>query len=109
MRGELDALSDRKLFRLSNGNASELRDDDSDLEKPLQTLIENNLDSLVGIRFLASEYSIGKTHAGRIDSLGLDENSCHVMLEYKRSVTENVIIRGYYLNWLMNHQDELIS
>ena len=27
-----------------------------------------------------------KTHGGRIDSLGLDENHCPVILEYKRSV-----------------------
>jgi predicted transport protein len=79
----------------------------SDLEKPLQTLIEKNLDSLLGVRFLATEYSTGKTHAGRIDTLGLDENDCPVILEYKRSSGENVINQGlFYLNWLMDHQAE---
>ena len=67
-------MSDIKLFRLTQGHASELQGDASDLEKPLQTLIENNLDPLLGIRFLASEHSTGKTHAGRIDTLGLDEH-----------------------------------
>ena len=62
-------MSDIKLFRLSAGKASELSGDASGLEKPLQTLIENNLEPLLGIRFLATEYSTGKTHAGRIDSL----------------------------------------
>lgn len=75
-------MSDIKLFRLSAGKAIELQGDASDLEKPLQTLIEANLETLLGIRFLASEYSTGKTHAGRIDSLGLDENSCPAILEY---------------------------
>ncbi|MDP9900537.1 DUF5655 domain-containing protein [Variovorax ginsengisoli] len=100
-------MSDIKLFRLQSGRAFELQGDASDLEKPLQTLIESNLDTLLGIRFLATEYSTGKTHAGRIDSLGLDENNCPVILEYKRSVGENVINQGlFYLDWLMDHQAE---
>lgn len=100
-------MSDVKLFRLQSGRAFELQGDASDLEKPLQTLIEANLDTLLGIRFLATEYSTGKTHAGRIDSLGLDENNCPAILEYKRSVGENVINQGlFYLDWLMDHQAE---
>lgn len=100
-------MSDIKLFRLKAGSATELQGDASDLEKPLQTLIEANLETLLGIRFLATEYSTGKTHAGRIDSLGLDENNCPVILEYKRSVGENVINQGlFYLDWLMDHQAE---
>lgn len=100
-------MSDIKLFHLANGQASEMQGDASDLEKPLQTLIENNLEPLLGIRFLASEYSTGKTHAGRIDSLGLDENNCPVILEYKRSTGENVINQGlFYMDWMMDHQAE---
>ena len=100
-------MSDIKLFRLTAGKATELQGDASDLEKPLQTLIEANLEPLLGIRFLATEYSTGKTHGGRIDSLGLDENNCPVILEYKRSVGENVINQGlFYLDWLMDHQAE---
>lgn len=100
-------MSDIKLFRLQAGRATELQGDSSDLEKPLQTLIEKNLDVLLGIRFLATEYATGKTHGGRIDSLGLDENHCPVILEYKRSVGENVINQGlFYLDWLMDHQAE---
>lgn len=73
----------------------------------MQNLIEANLDTFLSIRFLASEYSTGKTHGGRIDSLGLDENHCPVIVEYKRSVGENVINQGlYYLDWLMDHQAE---
>ncbi len=100
-------MSDIKLFRLTQGQVIELQGDASDLEKPLQTLIEANLETLLGIRFLATEYSTGKTHGGRIDSLGLDENHCPVILEYKRSVGENVINQGlFYLDWLMDHQAE---
>lgn len=100
-------MSDIKLFRITKGQATELQGAASDLEKPMQSLIEANLDTFLGIRFLASEYSTGKTHGGRIDSLGLDENHCPVIIEYKRSVGENVINQGlYYLDWLMDHQAE---
>lgn len=100
-------MSDIKLFKVENGVAKELQSQASDLEKPLQTLIEANLLPMLGIRFVATEYATGRTHAGRIDSLGLDENNSPVILEYKRSVGENVINQGlYYLDWLMDHQAE---
>jgi len=69
--------------------------------------MERNLETFLGVRFLASEYSTGKTHGGRIDTLGLDENHCPVIIEYKRSLNENVINQGlFYLDWLMDHQAE---
>lgn len=100
-------MSDIKLFRVADGLATELQGRASDLEKPLQHLIEANLQPMLGIRFVASEYATGRAHGGRIDSLGLDENDSPVILEYKRSVGENVINQGlYYLHWLMDHQAE---
>ena len=100
-------MSDIKLFSLSGKTAQELHATASDLEKPLQTLMERNLEPLLGVRFLQTEYSTGKTHGGRIDTLGLDENHCPVILEYKRSSGENVINQGlFYMDWLMDHQAE---
>lgn len=100
-------MSDIKLFSLSGRTAQELHATASDLERPLQSLIEKNLEPLLGVRFLQTEYSTGKTHAGRIDTLGLDENQCPVILEYKRSSGENVINQGlFYMDWLMDHQAE---
>lgn len=100
-------MSDIKLFRITKGVAEELAGESVSLEKSLQILIEKNLEILLGVRFLASEYSTGKTHAGRIDTLGLDENGCPVILEYKRALNENVINQGlYYLDWLLDHKAE---
>lgn len=63
--------------------------------------------TFLGVRFLASEYVTGKTHKGRIDSLGLDENGCPVIVEYKRHSNENVINQGlFYLDWLLDHRAE---
>lgn len=100
-------MTDITLFRIHDGIATELSGGTTDMEKLLQTTIEKNLETLLGIRFLASEYITGKTHGGRIDTLGLDENHCPVILEYKRQVGENVINQGlFYLDWLMDHKAE---
>lgn len=99
-------MSTIQLFRLQNGVAAEIKGEASDLEKPIQTLIEKNLEPLLGIRFVASEF-VTKNPSGRIDTLGLDENLCPVIVEYKRSSSENVINQGlFYLDWLMDHQAE---
>lgn len=72
------------------------------LEKSLQQVFEQHLESLLGVRFLASEFI---TEGGRMDTLGIDENNSPVIVEYKRSTNENVINQGlFYLNWLMSHQ-----
>jgi predicted transport protein len=95
------------LFRLNGGIAAELSSRAAPLEKALQTLIEGQMETLLGVRFLATEYATGKTHKGRIDSLGLDENGCPVIVEYKRHSNENVINQGlFYLDWLLDHQAE---
>ena len=100
-------MSDIQLFRLTTGVATELSGYAAPLEKTLQKLLESQMETLLGVRFLASEYATGKTHKGRIDSLGLDENGCPVIVEYKRHSNENVINQGlFYLDWLLDHQAE---
>lgn len=100
-------MSDIKLFKVSNGAAQELQGTSIAIEKTLQTLIENQLEVFLGVRFLASEYSTGKTHGGRIDTLGIDEDGSPVIIEYKRALNENVINQGlFYLDWLMDHKGE---
>ena len=94
-------MADINLFSIDNG-VIELPSKSVALEKELQTLIEQNMTIFFGITFLKSEFVISN---GRIDSLGLDENYCPVIFEYKRSLNENVINQGlFYLNWLLDHK-----
>ena len=98
-------MSDIKLFRFGAGEAVELDGKAAPIEKSLQNLIESQMETFLGVRFLATEYSTGTKHRGRIDSLGLDENGCPVIVEYKRSRNENVINQGlFYLDWLRDHK-----
>ncbi len=100
-------MTDIKLFKIQDNKATELKAESLALEKNLQDLIEKNLETLFAVRLLASEYDTGPRHRGRIDTLGIDENGCPVVIEYKRRVNENVINQGlFYLDWLLDHQGE---
>lgn len=100
-------MGDIKLFRLNGETVNELEGQSVAFENSLQHILERNLETFLGIRFLASEYSTGKRHAGRIDTLGIDENNSPVIIEYKRSLNENVINQGlFYLDWLLDHKAE---
>jgi len=100
-------MTDIKLYALKEGSAKEIAGSEAPLEKSLQNLMERNLEPMLGIRLLGSEYSTGQKHAGRIDSLGIDENSNPVIIEYKRATNENVINQGlFYLDWLLDHRAE---
>lgn len=96
-------MADIKLFEIGNG-AKEYKGENVALEKELQNIIEKNMDTFFGVTFLASEYST--TDGGRMDSIGIDENNCPVIFEYKRSIKDNVMNQGlFYLNWLLDHKD----
>jgi len=94
-------MADIKLFQIKP-EVKELTASSVALERELQTLLEQNMQTFFGITFLKSEYAITN---GRIDSIGIDENNCPVIIEYKRSVSENVINQGlFYLDWLLDHK-----
>ncbi len=96
-------MADIKLFNIK-GDVKEYQSGTVTLEKELQTIIEQNMETFFGVTFLASEYRT--TDGGRMDSIGIDENHCPVIFEYKRSIKDNVINQGlFYLNWLLDHKD----
>jgi len=73
------------------------------LERNIQRLFEKNLNEILNITFLATEYST--SFGGRIDTLGVDNNGSPVIIEYKKGQNENVINQGLsYLRWLLDHQ-----
>lgn len=76
-------MTDIKLFAQDAGSATEIPGSATSLEKSLQNVIERNLETMLGIRLLGSEYSTGPKHGGRIDTLGIDENASPVITEYQ--------------------------
>ena len=95
-----------KLFS-TKGGVTEVASRLADEEAQVQGLVEAHMEAMLGVRFLAREYSTGPVHGGRIDSLGLDENGAPVIVEYKRATDPGVINQGlFYMSWLMDHRDE---
>ncbi|MFF3979703.1 DUF5655 domain-containing protein [Streptomyces sp. NPDC001828] len=102
-------MSGLRLFRTdtTNSGMAEVMPRLAEVESDVQGLVEANMETLLGVRFLASEYGTGPLHGGRIDSLGLDENGSPVIVEYKRGTDAGVINQGlFYLAWLMDHRAE---
>lgn len=94
-------MTELKLFKLGD-EIKELKSSSATIEKELQNTIEKNMYEFFGVRFLQSEYRIDN---GRMDSIGIDENNCPVIFEYKCHSNENVINQGlFYLNWLLEHK-----
>ncbi len=91
------------LFRINGRRVRKIVSRSLAKEKDLQTLFENNLEEILNITFLASEYST--SFGGRIDTLGIDKNGSPVIIEYKRNHNDNVINQGLsYLRWLLDHK-----
>ena len=76
-------------------------------ERDLQKLFEANLEALLGVSFIASEFTTGDRQRGRIDTLGIDQDGYPTIIEYKKSNKENVINQGlFYLDWLVDHKGD---
>jgi hypothetical protein len=65
-------VSELRLLTFATGKVEECPPKAYKLEREVQNLFEANLEALVGVRLVASEYSTGQ--GGRIDTLGIDEN-----------------------------------
>lgn len=77
------------------------------LEKEIQSIVEKNLQTLLGLDFIKTEFSIGSF---RIDSLAFDsDKKSFVIIEYKRDKNFSVIDQGYaYLSLMLNNKAEFI-
>lgn len=99
-------MGDLKVFRVRGGRATDIPGASVAVERELQSLIEANMEVMLGIRFLVTEYRTGR-HRGRVDSLGLDESGTPVIIEYKRTRDQNVISQALsYRVWLRDHHHE---
>jgi predicted transport protein len=87
------------IFRINGGELKKLNTVPLDKEKSLQVLLESNLQEVLELQFLASEYTT--TFGGRIDTLAVDSDGAPVIIEYKRNKNDNVINQSLsYLKWL---------
>lgn len=97
------------LFKISDNKASKIKPTFSKggkkiVERDIQRIFEASLFEILGINFLASEYST--SFGSRMDTLGIDDEGNPCIIEYKKGQNENVINQGLsYLRWLLDHKD----
>lgn len=95
------------LFEPSSKGLTPIEQTNFALEKELQSLIEKNLGPIFNCRFVASEFSTGALHAGRIDSLALSEENNPVIIEYKKVESSELINQSlFYLHWISDHKGD---
>ncbi|MCU1220387.1 MAG: hypothetical protein JWN42_1584, partial [Candidatus Angelobacter sp.] len=58
------------LFQISKDKLTAIAQSNFLEERALQRLIEGNLNAVFRCRLVATEFSTGREHAGRIDTLG---------------------------------------
>ena len=83
------------LFKVSNNNASRLKpitnlNGKRILERDVQRIFEASLHELLGVHFLASEYST--SFGGRMDTLGIDDEGNPTQCT---TLIEDGILKGY--------------
>lgn len=95
------------IFDISGTKLTSVEQKNFALEKDLQTLIENNLETVFNCKLVASEFSTGAQHAGRIDTLALSEEDNPVIIEYKKVESSDLINQSlFYLHWIQDHKGD---
>jgi predicted transport protein len=95
------------LFQISKDKLTAITQSNFLEERVLQKLIEGNLNAVFRCRLVASEFSTGREHAGRIDTLGLSEDCNPVIIEYKKVQSSELINQSlYYLHWIQDHKGD---
>lgn len=95
------------IFEISSKRLIPVEQTNFATEKELQYLIEANLGPAFNCRFVASEFSTGAQHAGRIDTLALSEDNNPVIIEYKKVESSELITQSlFYLSWIHDHKGD---
>jgi predicted transport protein len=92
------------IFKIKTSKVEqlELKKDGFGHEAELRDFFAENLEEILGVRFLENEY---KTTDGRIDTLGIDEDNNPVIIEYKWKENDEVLSQGlFYLDWLLKNK-----
>ena len=85
----------------------ELKQDDFKNEKELQKYFENNLEQILGFKFICTEFTVGNF---RVDSLSFDvESKSFKIIEYKNVKNHSLVDQGYtYLKLLLERKADFV-
>lgn len=95
------------IFEIKDKKVNRIKPTEFKLEKELQNLVEQNLETFFNCRFIASEFSIGNIHSGWIDTLAISEDNNPVIIEYKKVASSDLINQSlFYLHWITDHKGD---
>lgn len=95
------------IFEIKDKNVNRIKPTEFKLEKDLQKLVEQNLETFFNCRFIATEFSTGNLHSGRIDTLAISEDNNPVIIEYKKVASSDLINQSlFYLHWITDHKGD---
>ena len=95
------------IFEIKDKKVNRIKPTEFKLEKDLQNLVEQNLETFFNCRFIASEFSTGNIHSGRIDTLAISEDNNPVIIEYKKVASSDLINQSlFYLHWITDHKGD---
>ena len=95
------------LYKIKKDTLEPIERESFNLEKNIQSLVENNIETLFNLEFISTEFSVGDF---RLDSLCFDnETNSFVVIEYKRGSSYSVIDQGYsYMSIMLNNKSDFI-
>jgi len=95
------------LYEIKDGKLKPIREEDFKLEKDLQKICDDNLETLFRLKLVKSQFAIENF---RIDTLAFDEETkAFVVIEYKKGENFSVIDQGYtYLSLVLNNKAECV-
>ena len=95
------------LYKIKKDTLEPIERDPFKLEREIQSVVELNVETLFGLEFVKTEFSIGKF---RLDSICFDnDTNSFVIIEYKKGSSYSVIDQGYsYLSLMLNNKSDFI-
>lgn len=96
-----------KIYANKNGKLVEAKPKAFKLERDIQRLFEDNLQTLMGLTLVRSEYTIKNK---RIDTLAFDNQACSfIIIEYKRDKNISVVDQGFtYLSLMLENKADFV-
>lgn len=96
-----------KIYTNKKGKLVEVKPKPFKLEREIQKLFEDNLNSLMGLNLVRSEFMIKNK---RIDTLAFDPQAgAFIIIEYKRDKNVSVVDQGFtYLSLMLENKADFV-
>jgi len=96
-----------KIYTLNNSKLNEVNEKVFKLEREIQQVFEDNLETVMGLTLVRSEFTIKNK---RIDTLAYDKQAkAFIIIEYKRDKNVSVVDQGFtYLSLMLENKADFI-